>query len=142
MHSIDHTVRLDLPASYAYLSLVGSCLAAIVEQVDNLPEAEQTLYAIQLAVHETCANIIEHAYAEQRGGRVQIIITRDMLRRRLVVDIYDTGRPFDIQRVAPPDLETPQEGGYGLFLIQSLMDELVYVPQPSGNRWRLVKHLH
>jgi serine/threonine-protein kinase RsbW len=65
-----------------------------------------------------------------------------MLRERhLTVEIRDTGKPFDLDAVETPGLNEPQIHGYGLFLIQQLMDEVVYIPKPGDNRWRLVKHL-
>jgi serine/threonine-protein kinase RsbW len=134
-------VRLDLPASYAYLSLLGACLSDIIARIDGLGEADIVAYNVQLAVHETCTNIIGHAYGEQAAGRIRIEITLQHAPRRLIVDLHDTGRTFDLDAVPEPSLDDVQVHGYGLFLIRELMDEVSYTPRTGDNRWRLVKYL-
>ena len=62
-------------------------------------------------------------------------------KRRLTVELSDTGMPFDATAVAPVNLESPQEGGYGLFLAEALMDEVHYERKAGRNIWRLTKRL-
>jgi len=57
------------------------------------------------------------------------------------IDLYDSGQSFDLDNTPTPNLEQPQVHGYGLFIIRSLMDEMIYQPQPGNNHWSLVKHL-
>ncbi len=135
------SVRLDLPASLKYLNVLGACIAEMLTRVEGLAERDIVSYNIQLAVHEACTNIVEHAYAGRNDGRIKIALMLDEQPRRLVVDIHDTGGSFDITQAREPNLDDAQIHGYGLFLIRNLMDEMSYTPGPSNNRWHLVKHL-
>jgi serine/threonine-protein kinase RsbW len=137
----DDDLRLDLPASNKYLSVLGANLDAFIERIEGVAEPRVAAYNIQLAVNEICANIIAHAYRGAPGGRV--VVTARLLAhpRRLLVELADTGAPFDPSQVAEPDLEGVQIHGYGLFLTRSLMDDVAYERRPEGNLWRLIKHL-
>lgn len=141
MNSYD-TIQLDLPATHKYLNVLGACLSEMLSRVDGLSEPEIISYNLQLAIHETCTNIVDHAYGEARPeNRIGITLTFEPATRRLVVELQDTGNSFDVADVAEPDLENGQIHGYGLFLIRSLVDEVIYQPQPGKNQWRLVKKL-
>lgn len=140
MHEPD-TIRLDVPASYKYLHLLAPCLAEVLVRFEHLAEREVTVYNLQLALHEVCTNVVKHAYAGTSGGRVLVSLTLHEEAQRLVIEVRDSGSSFDIDSVAEPDLEQAQAGGYGLFLVRALMDEVTYTPGVQQNVWRLVKQL-
>lgn len=134
-------IRLDLPATAKYLTILSACIAEMLARVDNLPERDTITYNIQLAAHEACANIVDHAYAGALDKRILINLTLKQHPMSFVIDLYDSGQPFDLETTPTPNLDQPQVHGYGLFIIRSLMDEMVYRPQPGNNHWSLVKHL-
>jgi serine/threonine-protein kinase RsbW len=113
----------------------------MLAQVDELADSASTIYNVQLAVHEVCANIIEHAYGGQEGGRIVAALTITKAPCSIVIDLLDTGQAFTLERVQAPEPETLQEGGYGLFLVHTLLDEVAYIPATHQNCWRLVKRL-
>jgi serine/threonine-protein kinase RsbW len=135
------TIRLDLPASYKFLHVLGLCLQGMLERIEGLTELDITVYNMQLAAQEICTNIVDHAYAGRADGRIDITITSAAEPVRLVVELRDTGRQFDPSAVQAPNLDEAQIHGYGLFLVHSLMDDVSYEPLPDGNRWRLTKYL-
>ncbi|GAB4214562.1 MAG: ATP-binding protein [Roseiflexaceae bacterium] len=135
------TIRLDLPANVRHLHILSAVIAALFEPVDDLHERESTIYAVQLAAHEICANIVEHAYAGRNDGRIAVALALVERPRRMVVELYDNGRPFDPADAPEPDLSVPQTSGYGMFLVRNLVDEVDYIPERAGNRWKLVKYL-
>jgi len=134
-------IRLELPATYKYLNILGTSISGMIERVDDLAEAEIVSYNIQLGVNEIFANIVGHAYADDESQRVDITISLMAAPRRMVVELHDTGAAFDPDAVPPPNLEDAQIHGYGLFLVEQLLDEVEYQPHPGGNCWRLVKYL-
>lgn len=136
----DDVIRLDLPATHKYLNLLSACIGEMLSRLDDLSEIESTIYNVQLAVHECCANIVDHAYDEV-AGRIIATLTLTDAPRRLVVELHDNGRAFEPENVPPPTLGEPQIRGYGLFLMKELLDEVDYDAQPGDNRWRLVKQL-
>jgi serine/threonine-protein kinase RsbW len=134
-------IRLDLPATYKYLNILGSSINGMIERVDDLAEAEIVSYNIQLGVNEIFANIVGHAYSDDESQRVDVTLALLGEPRRLVVELHDTGASFNPEAVPLPNLDDAQIRGYGLFLVEQLLDEVEYQPQPGGNCWRLVKYL-
>jgi serine/threonine-protein kinase RsbW len=132
-------IRLELPATYQRLNVLSAAIEALLERVDGIADRTTVVYSIQLATHEACTNIIDHAYAGDPKGRIAITLTLDSGPRRLIVELTDTGRAFDMSSVPEPDLNEPRDSGYGLFLIRNLMDEVAYDAGPDGNHWRLTK---
>jgi len=138
--NLPDSFQLDLPADLRYLNVVGACLGAILERTEGVGDLAGLRYNVELALQETCTNVVEHAYAGQEGGRIHVQFTLSPTPHRLTVDIRDTGRPFNPDLVAEPDLDTVQYRGYGLFLIKELMDQVTYEPGPANNHWQLVKN--
>lgn len=94
---------------------------------------------IGLAMSEACANVIKHAYGEQPGNVIKLRLAIDA--RSLILSIYDQGEKYNPESYAPPDLSKPQDGGYGVFLIRNLMDEVHYDSSSGrGTTLTLVKH--
>lgn len=134
-------VVLDLPATHKHLGVASACLAEYLSRVDGVQDAPTTVYNLQLAVQEVCANVVDHAYDGQPAGRIHLTLRLLARPLRLRVEVADTGRAFDPAELTEPDLDQPQEGGYGLFLVRSLVDGLVYEQTAGVNRWLLTKIL-
>jgi serine/threonine-protein kinase RsbW len=135
-------IRLELPATYYYLSLVSTTLAEMLKRLESSGnDWDALLYNVQLATHEVCTNIVDHAYGERSDGRIVLTLTLERQPARITVDLFDTGVSFDVAKVAAPNLDEAQEQGYGLFLIYNLMDSVSYSPSSGGNHWTLVKYL-
>lgn len=138
----ENTIRLDLPATYQFLPLTGKCVRALLEVAEQ-PADETIAYNIELAVYETCTNIVEHAYGGASGNphcRIEFVCALQDKPRSLVIIIRDTGQA--LKKLNEPSIPEPgQSGGYGLFLVYQLMDEVHYHSDAQGNRWQLVKHL-
>ncbi len=135
-------IRIDIPATHQHLNVLGACLNALLERIDALSDREMLTYNLELALHETCTNIVEHAYDSCQDGRIRASLSVvDQPRRQLVVDLHDSGRSFDINGVRHPNLDSAQIHGYGLFLMRQLLDEVIYTPSKGNNHWRLVKNL-
>ena len=103
---------------------------------------EKEIYAVELAVDEACANIIEHAYDGE--GKGQIECTCNDINGGLEIIIKDDGKPFDPDSVPSPDfsvdLEELQPRGAGLFIIRNLMDDVRFTfSKNKGNILRMVK---
>lgn len=90
----------------------------------------RAVYEIGLAVAEALTNIVRHAY----GGRTDRLIELELAidDNALRLDIGHSGTPYDPETYEPPDLDEPQAGGYGVFLIHSLLDEVVQDTSAEG----------
>lgn len=131
-------IRLTVPAQHKFLNVVGTCIRALITNENGVGDRDALIYNIELAVHEACANIVEHAYAGL-SGRIDVTFTLADKPRQFIIDLGDNGRSFDIDSVTEPDLNQAHTGGYGLFLVHQLMDDVEYHPEPGNNRWRLIK---
>jgi len=91
------------------------------------------------AFSEIFNNISIHAYGNHAtAGVVKIEISPGD--DHLLVVIHDSGKSFDIDSVKAPELEALPEGGMGIHIARSCLDELVYTAGPP-NEWRLTKYL-
>lgn len=134
-------IHLDLPASHRYLNVLGACISAMLERVEDVFQREVVTYNIQLAVHEVACNIVDHAYGGDMDERIGIALSVASGPRRFEAVLTDRGRAFDPAVLAQPNLDEPQEHGYGLFIARQLMDEVVYKRGNDENRWHLSKQL-
>jgi serine/threonine-protein kinase RsbW len=86
---------------------------------------------VELAMTEALANVIGHSY-EGRPDEA-VLLSLDIDEARLALGIRDGGQPFEPESYQPPDLDQPAEGGYGVFLIEELMDEFSRRPLQDGS---------
>ena len=135
-------IQLDLPANHRYLNVLGACIDAVLTRVEGIGDQESLSYAVQLAVHEACTNIIDHAYKGREDGRIQVVVALQLVSNpfRIVIELHDTGVPFDPSLVPAPNLDEPHEHGYGLYLMRELMDEITFSTNSRGNTCRLLKN--
>lgn len=131
---------LKMPARHRNLELLSRCIDLLLTELPDPTALEQLIYGIKLAVHEVASNVIEHAYGHEQG-EIEITLQFEPHNKRFMAKLYDTGGAFDASQAPSPNLDIPQESGYGLFLAQQMMDEVSYQRQLDGNHWQLVKHL-
>jgi hypothetical protein len=98
--------------------------------------------AVVSAFAEIYNNIAIHSYQRRGGGTIEIAITPGD--RGIVIEVKDTGRPFELDEVPPVaaalDVESLPEGGMGIHIAKTMLDEIRYEPGPP-NLWRLCKRL-
>jgi serine/threonine-protein kinase RsbW len=108
------------------------------EQLDAAGVASEDADAVRLAVTEAATNILRHAYEGRYPAAFDLDI--EIAVDQIAVQLRDEGRPFTPGEPSPPDPEALAEGGYGLFLIASLMDDVSYsAGETRGTLLRLVK---
>jgi len=134
----DELIQFDIQATFAAVRQADEQIVSLLERAGGVDE--HTIHYVELAAHEICTNIVEHAYQDIRDG--VIFVTLRLIRqpvRTVEIEYQDQGRPFHAADAQPPNLDMPQEGGYGLFLAHSLMDEVSYKAMGQINVWRLRK---
>jgi serine/threonine-protein kinase RsbW len=128
-------LTLDVPSDLAVMPMVRQ----FIESASRLANLDQdSIDAIVLAVNEATTNVIRHAHLGQ--PEIQVHIECKLLPDGIAVMLFDQGDPFDITAV--PDLDPAEErvGGRGVFLMRTLLDELVCVPlETGGNQLRMVR---
>lgn len=119
------TITKTFAGNYQNLAAIGEF---VVKTATDEGFSSKEIYAIQTAVDEACANIIDHAYKGENLGEIKIAITS--FTDRIEIFIEDTGESFDPDEVPAPDitslLEVRKERGLGVFFIRKLMDEATF----------------
>ena len=106
-----------------------------------------TIFKVQMAVDEACANIIENGYTKEEDGPISITCRKP--RNDLMITIKDKGRPLgtDFISSASPeidlaDLDECELGKLGLYLIKRLMDDVsCHSNSKKGNELIMIKRL-
>jgi serine/threonine-protein kinase RsbW len=102
------------------------------------PNDETAVRELQLALCEAAANVIEHAYQERPGQ--PITLTLETLADEIRLTLHHYGTPFDRHTAAPPVFDGSREGGFGVFMMEQLANEVVYSHEADGrSAVRLVK---
>ena len=98
--------------------------------------------AVRSALSEAMNNVIEHAYEERDDGKifVEVWLEGDAVH----MSIKDQGRTadatiFNKENMNTPDPDSLPEGGWGLYLMLSLMDEISYTTDKQFNHLKIVK---
>jgi serine/threonine-protein kinase RsbW len=103
---------------------VPKVAAAVRDFLEESGVTERELFSLQLCVSEACNNAIK--YAEGPSQRLRPSIETLVSPHQIEIRVQDFTPGFDLpDRIPPP---SPMEDqGRGLFLIQSVMDEVIYV---------------
>lgn len=130
-------ILLRVPGTLEYrnLALRAVSEACRIAQHDEWEGASLEAQTVS-ALGEAFNNIAIHSYAGRPPGEVVVEISWS--RDEIVMQITDDGASFDPDVVELPDLDALPEGGMGLFIIRSFMDEVDYQAGPP-NVLRLVK---
>ena len=146
-------IRLTVPGTLRYRGIAVRLVAEAARLVSASAQRDPTDLldndvrdpfdtAVVSAFAEIFNNVAIHAYQRKGGGLIEIAITPS--ERDLIIEVTDTGRPFDIDEVAPlpTDLDEASlpEGGMGIHIAKTMLDEMTYEPGPP-NLWRLYKRL-
>lgn len=107
---------------------------------------EACIRDIVLCCDEAITNIVTHAYVgvEEKKSYDRFFIWLEMTDKELKVTIIDKGNAFDYTSIPVPDislnLKGERVGGFGVFLIRSLMDEVKYSRKEEQNFLLMTKH--
>lgn len=102
----------------------------VSERVRAAGFGDESVGEIELALTEALANVVEHAY--QGSETEEIEVATEFADETLRIRVRDWGRYFDPASYRGRDLDDPGEGGYGVFLMSQLMDDVTREPQPDG----------
>jgi serine/threonine-protein kinase RsbW len=120
-------VSLTLPSSAEYVMLAR----LVAGQVGRLAGFEpEDVYDLKLAVTEAVTNVIRHAAVDTYEVEYRVIGST------VEVTVTDTGGGF---RRADLSGEPDEQGGFGLTVIENLVDELILDSRGDGTRMKMVR---
>ncbi len=109
------TIKMEIASNPQYVSVVRLTTSGIANKVGFCLE---DIEDIKVAVSEACTNAIKHSLDNKFSVEYTIF------ENGLTIEIIDNGKGYDVDAVSKPNLEEPKENGLGLFIIQSLMDDV------------------
>lgn len=141
MAAIEKTFTLQVPSSTENLALIREFVTTVGAQAGL---AENEIAKLELAVDEACANVIEHAYGHDASK--EVIVRANFDGDSITFEIVDTGKGFDPSQIQQEELESliakRKDGGLGMRLIKTLMDEVQYEMVPGQkNELRMTKRI-
>jgi len=129
-------IEIHIPSELGYEKVAMEAAAAVAKRMGFSPDRVEDL---RTAVAEACINAIEHGNKLDISTKVAVILTEQPA--SLEVNVSDEGKqPIPAQRPQPG--LPPAFRGWGMFLIENLMDEVQVRTEPSGgNQIRMVIYL-
>ena len=109
------TIKMEIASNPQYVSVIRLTTSGIANKIGFCLE---DIEDIKVAVSEACTNAIKHSLDNKFSVEYTIF------ENGLTITIIDSGKGYDVDSIDVPNLEEPKESGLGLFIIQSLMDEL------------------
>ncbi|MEP6901116.1 MAG: SpoIIE family protein phosphatase, partial [Actinomycetota bacterium] len=97
------------------------------EAASNLPKypiTGESVEQLELAVTEAVTNIIEHAYRNISGNKIEISAER--FADGIQIALHHWGEEFDSLTIPPPSFDGSRDGGFGLFIISKCVDTVIY----------------
>ncbi|MFC1511591.1 ATP-binding protein [Candidatus Latescibacterota bacterium] len=126
----------------ADIEQIGQMIEFVLEAARHQGLDGKELNMIRLSLEEALVNVINYAYPEG-DGNVEIIYRLENS-KGLVIDIVDTGIPFNPLDKPIPDINLALEerpiGGMGIYLIRQNMDEVKYKREHNKNILTLTKY--
>lgn len=135
------TLELTFPPSARYVRVAARFAAntgaIFCRDVTDADAVKTFLSVLELVVSEACTNAVKHGAKSDTQKDVIIHIGLD--EDSMVIKVKDFNEPFDFTSVKDPDLENHPEGGYGIFLMRSFMDEVSYSHEDGWNCITMIK---
>ena len=139
----ERVIELRLPSRLGYEKVAMDAASSLARRMGFEMERVE---ALRTAVSEAVTNAIEHGNAHDAAMRVMVMLT--VRPDGLVISVADQGRKQldQGQTALTPRIEDTfnkeDKGGWGIWLIRELMDEVEFTTAPSGgNQVRMVIHL-
>lgn len=118
----------------ATIESIADAVDFLNAKTKNLPFSNKDKYQIEIAVDEIMSNIANYAYKDE-VGKVQIKVETDS--SSTTITFSDSGIPYNPLEKDDPDITLSAEereiGGYGIFLVKKIMDEVLYEYKDNKN---------
>lgn len=129
-------VELEVPSAPEYVSIVRQAVEGIARRMKF---DELQIDDLKLAVGEACTNAVRHGCCSDDFQHIAVrcVVMDDGLCVEIRNDISECEEPH-----VPKRCDVTREGGYGLYLIRKLVDEVDIVWEQQTAVVRLTKRLN
>lgn len=131
------TVKSDL----SELARIRQFIRSFCEDLTEEKLDEQKINLLELGINELASNIIRHGYKGLSDQ--QIDLKAHTAPGKVVVDIFDEGEAYNPLHFKPLVINMYREGGFGLYIINTSVDEIKYERSQDGrNHVSLVQYFN
>ncbi|HWP45544.1 MAG TPA: ATP-binding protein [Candidatus Limnocylindrales bacterium] len=149
------TIKLKIPSRLESLESIEKALDYLKGEYDKISGGKNfPLNQVKIATFEAFSNAVKHAHLNR--PELEIIIQLTLEAQKFEVQIFDCGKGFDFEKMKilsqargallnytfrPASLS---EIGFGIFIITSLMDQVLYIPATGGSKYNqlvMIKYL-
>ncbi|MCF6411807.1 anti-sigma B factor RsbW [Pseudalkalibacillus salsuginis] len=136
-------IEMVIPAKPDYVGVARLTVSGIASRMGyTFDEIED----IKIAVSEAITNAVNHAYGAEDKGEIHL--SYGMYDDKIEITVTDKGKSFDVEAtklstgpVNGKPVDQINEGGLGLFLIETLMDK-VDISDEAGVVVMMTKYLN
>jgi serine/threonine-protein kinase RsbW len=136
-------IEIKIPAKPDYIGVIRLTLSGIANRMGYTYEDIEDM---KIAVSEACTNAVQHAYSKDEDG--QVVVGFGIYEDKVELMVVDNGKSFNFNKTKnelgpyteSSTVDQLTEGGLGLYLIETLMDE-VRVLNGSGVTVFMSKYL-
>lgn len=126
---------VEIPGLLESLRIAAPFTDAVLHELPELEDRDKLIHDLALVSSEALTNALRHG--EHSGAQIRLAYT--LYSDRIVITITDHGAGFDPDAVDLPDFEECPEGGYGIYIMKTIMDDMRYEKTTDGNNLILTK---
>jgi anti-sigma regulatory factor (Ser/Thr protein kinase) len=107
---------------------------------ETIPEGlldEIRISMIELAVTEVATNIIRHAYGGRSDALVEV--AAKLFPDMFLIEFVDKGKGFNPEKVPHPKFDGSRDGGFGIYIVSQIMDDVVYFRDKDNTNYTQLK---
>ena len=125
-------INISIPNKPEYVSIARLTASVVANKMGfDIEDIED----IKVAVGEACNNSVIHG---QESSVVDLTFIID--EKNFIVEVIDKGNGFNVNDYEKPDLDNYQGRGLGIFIMESLMDNVeIDTTVGNGTTIRLIK---
>ena len=125
----------------ANLENVSQAIDFVGQNTENLPFSVKVRHMLEIAIDEIVSNVARYAYDGKKGD-VTVSCSSDD--KGITITVTDSGIPYNPLEKPDPDITLSAEergiGGYGIFIVKKVMDEITYEYKDNKNILTMKKY--
>jgi phosphoserine phosphatase RsbU/P len=130
---VHNGMTLEIESNLDELVNVRNFLEQACSAFFGCPADSDLVDQVKLALNEAVTNVILHGYKRDKDNKIEI--KASVLNNFLQIQLRHQGISFEPDDVVPPSFDGSRDGGFGVFIISSIMDDVQYFPDEFGNNF-------
>lgn len=116
--------RFSIPTGLDQLATLRDWVEHVIRMHFGSEISVDEMFYIELAVQEATTNVILHSQHTEADQGIDVAV--GFAGRAVEIELLYNGVDFDSSPVPLPHFDGSREGGFGLFIIKQVMDDVEY----------------